>query len=102
MHGALALSLDGGQHLVPGVTLDFVWASPRISAVRPYAGPRDGGTELTVTGVGFSELGGARCAFGATDAVRIFAPASVDDYRQLCAASTRRPFTRAPPSLADS
>ena len=85
MWGSVALSLDGGQNLVPAPWLDFVYASPRISSVQPHAGPRDGGTDITVTGTGFSEMGGARCAFGATDESRVFAPASVDTFKQMCA-----------------
>jgi len=54
----LSLSLDGGQHFTSGpeAQLDWTYATPVPSGLTPRGGPRDGGTRVTVTGVGFLPL----------------------------------------------
>ena len=43
----------------PGATGDnqYTWATPAISSVSPSSGPLAGGTTVTITGTGFSDLG---------------------------------------------
>ena len=44
-------------------------SSMSVTAVAPPAGPRYGGTRVTVYGAGFVDYGGLRCAFGGGDQV---------------------------------
>ena len=62
----LQVSIDGGSSWCNnGSALSFqYYAPPVVSAISPASGNAAGGTNVTVTGVGFSQGATAHCAFG--------------------------------------
>ena len=62
----LQVSIDGGSSWCNnGSALSFqFYAPPVVSAISPASGNAAGGTNVTVTGVGFGQGGTAHCAFG--------------------------------------
>ena len=62
----LQVSIDGGSSWCNnGSALSFqFYAPPVVSAISPASGNAAGGTNVTVTGVGFSQGDTAHCAFG--------------------------------------
>ena len=62
----LQVSIDGGSSWCNnGSALSFqYYAPPVVSAISPASGNAAGGTNVTVTGVGFSQSATAHCAFG--------------------------------------
>ena len=65
-NASLNVSIDGGSSFCAGEPLVFrYYEQPNVSAISPASGSAQGGTRVTVSGSGFSGLGGAVvCTFG--------------------------------------
>ena len=67
----LRVGINGLVDAVPPpspLAANFSYYAPQllgVSSVLPLGGPRSGGTNVTITGSGFTQLGSYRCMFGA-------------------------------------
>ena len=65
---AVEVSLNGQQYTTSGVIFSY-YALVNVSHLVPSAGPRQGGTAITVFGSGFSAGRDYRCRFGGSPPV---------------------------------
>lgn len=70
--GVEVTATERGKTSAKGPADRFVYQTPTITSLSPGAGPREGGTSVTVTGIGFaSGKANTTFAFGKTLAIRV-------------------------------